>query len=56
MASELLEIKNTLKYGEKCVFCNRNITDEFQLGKIYKNEDVIVHYFCLVCLSIVFTF
>lgn len=51
MASELLEIKNTLKYGEKCVFCNLNIIDEFHLGKIYKNEDVIVHYFCLLFSS-----
>lgn len=34
--------------GEKCIFCKENVVDELLFGKIYKYEDVITHYFCMV--------
>ncbi|KAL1131646.1 hypothetical protein AAG570_011259 [Ranatra chinensis] len=35
--------------SQTCNLCLTNRVDDFNLGKIYKLADIIVHYFCLTC-------
>lgn len=32
----------------RCIFCKENVADEVKFGKIYRYDDVITHYFCMV--------
>ena len=41
-----------LKEQEKCIFCRHNEINELQYGKMYKIENIITHYFCMVSLQI----
>lgn len=53
MAFHSLTILQELEENERCIFCNRNTINEFQLGKVYRYGNVIVHYFCLVSWFVV---
>ncbi|XP_065209618.1 pineapple eye protein-like [Planococcus citri] len=46
-----LEVLDSLKCHEKCVFCRHNDVDELHYGKMYRYEEIITHYFCMLFSS-----
>lgn len=46
-----LEVLESLKSDEKCIFCRHNEIDELRYGKMYKYENIITHYFCMVSVT-----
>lgn len=48
-----LTVLDSLKENEKCVFCRHNEINELHYGKMYKFENIITHYFCMVSCSVI---
>lgn len=37
-----------MKHNKQCMFCKHKEIDETKYGPLYKLNDVVVHYFCIV--------